>query len=594
MGYPPGQLPSVQNLHTILHGCTAFFWEKCLFLFSHFSFNHIDIDSTASLHSTSTMLVDTSTSAATRQAPRKKSKPRKKTAAMSVDHDAVIASTLLLGGAEKVRSPNFAPWEDLLLSKAWVSVSMDPSVGCNQKRDSFLRRVEEKFNLLYAAYEPSEDEGVKAVGGRTAAQLDNRFNKNIRTDIVLFNKYFTQIHIEKPSGVPFKHHVVLAMDRFMSIENRVFKFESCVPVLHKVPKYNPFLDDGVAPGDSDEENEEEGGVNRIRGVMGNNLVRPPGRKATKAAEALARRRKATGDKENDKAAPPPAAKDIIAHSFSSVAASLHSKAVFDKKKEMVKMYRENGMAEEATEMIAQMSALIRAEEEQMLASPPVGVAAMMMQMFSRAPAAPTPTTPALMTPIPCQQAARREGVAPPSSASMETEEDGEEENDNDVRSEEEDDPPEEEEESQWLLRGREHLRRRSAVSSLPPSSRLPPDEPDDEITVVPTQQQRGRVTPSPLTTVTTTLNVPTAEHNQGYCDATQWGSQDTSFTAALSAIAGGPPSGLTHGEDEDGVDGLLYDGPDSNPIIYGPDSQDDPPSRFKRDYYRRGRVFRRA
>jgi hypothetical protein len=214
------------------------------------------------------MLVATSTGAAIRQqAPNKqKSKPRKKTVVNQ--HNAVISSGLLVLAAEKVRSPNFAPWEDLLLSKAWISVSMDPSVGCIRRRNKFWKRVEDNFNLLYAAYEPTEDEGVKAVGGRTAAQLDNRFTKNIRTDIVLFNIYFAQIHFEKPSGVPFKHHVLLSMDRFMSIENRVFKFERCVPVLHKSPKYNPILGGSPGAGDSDEENEEEGVKESNKGCDG--------------------------------------------------------------------------------------------------------------------------------------------------------------------------------------------------------------------------------------------------------------------------------------------------------------------------------------
>jgi hypothetical protein len=39
---------------------------------------------------------------------------------------------------------------------------------------------------------------VKAVGGRNAAQLDNPFNKVIKVDIVVFNKYFLQIHTERP------------------------------------------------------------------------------------------------------------------------------------------------------------------------------------------------------------------------------------------------------------------------------------------------------------------------------------------------------------------------------------------------------------
>ncbi len=558
------------------------------------------------------MLVATSTGRQQQAPNKKKTKPRKKTTV--VDHNAVISSVLL--AAEKVRSPNFAPWEDLLLSKAWVSVSMDPSVGCNQKKESFWKRVEEKFNLLYDAYEPTEDEGVKAVGGRTAAQIDNRFTKNIRTDIVLFNKYFAQIHIEKPSGVPFKHHVYLAMDRFMSIENRVFKFESCVPVLHQVPKYNPILGAGGGSslgGDSDEENEEEG-VNRIRGVMGNNLVRPPGRKVTKAAEALARRRKATNMKQDVETMAVPAAKDIIAHSFSSVAASMHSRSVFDKKREMVKMYKENGMAEEAKAMMAEMAALIRAEQELIAKAgpPPTGaLSAMMMhqmhhQIFpGSTPVA--PTTPVLMTPrrpqdcsfpVPATRATPSVAVAPLPSA-METEEDDEEE-------EEEKFYEEEEKESQWLLAGREHLRvpRRSSVS-LPRASRLPPDEEedkegDDDVTVVPTQHvptqhgrvvQQGRVTPSPQTVMNNHAPAPGgAGEEQAECEeATQWGSQDTSFSAALSAIGGGPtatPSGY------DG-DGLLYDGPDSNPILYGPDSQDDHPSstRFKRNY-RRGGVYR--
>jgi hypothetical protein len=83
--------------------------------------------------------------------------------------------------SSKPRSPNFAPWEDLILCKAWVSVSLDPSVGCNQKRASFWRRIEVKFNLLYDAYDlDEEEEGVlKAVGGRNSSQLDNRFNKVI-------------------------------------------------------------------------------------------------------------------------------------------------------------------------------------------------------------------------------------------------------------------------------------------------------------------------------------------------------------------------------------------------------------------------------
>ncbi len=64
-------------------------------------------------------------------------------------------------------------------------------------------RIEQKLNRLYDVYEMDEEEdGVKAVGGRSVAQLDNRFNEVIKVNIVVFNKYFLQIHTERPSGVP--------------------------------------------------------------------------------------------------------------------------------------------------------------------------------------------------------------------------------------------------------------------------------------------------------------------------------------------------------------------------------------------------------
>jgi hypothetical protein len=158
----------------------------------------------------------------------------------------------------------------------------------------------------------------------------------------------------------------------------------------------------------------------------------------------------------------------------------------------------------------------------------------------------------------------------------------------------------------WLA-GNTFAARRGSVS-LPSASHLPPDEDaneDDEVVVVVPGSRvlhQGReVTPSPPTVLKNALAAGEEEEKEeekAYCDATQWGSQDTtSFAAALSAIAGDPTntsaSALTptghHG------DGLLYDGPDSNPISYGPDSQDeDPPSRFKRSDYRREGVYRRG
>ena len=46
---------------------------------------------------------------------------------------------------KKKRGPNWYSWEDLLVAKAWVSVSLDPSIGVGQKLKKFYTRVQQKF-----------------------------------------------------------------------------------------------------------------------------------------------------------------------------------------------------------------------------------------------------------------------------------------------------------------------------------------------------------------------------------------------------------------------------------------------------------------
>jgi hypothetical protein len=116
--------------------------------------------------------------------------------------------------AQKNRSPkNFLSWEDLLLCRAYVNVSQDPSVGCNQNLKAFWNRVAVKFNLLYydAYICDEETDGVKALGGRTAIQLNDRFSKAISVDLIIFNKYFRQIIIENPSGVPLVQYPLVGV-----------------------------------------------------------------------------------------------------------------------------------------------------------------------------------------------------------------------------------------------------------------------------------------------------------------------------------------------------------------------------------------------
>ncbi len=182
-------------------------------------------------------------------------------------------------------------------------------------------------------------EGVKAVGGRNAAQLDNRFNKVIKVDIVVFNKYVLQIHTEHPSGVPWiLHRGPLSCERYhLEIEGKPYKFEHCVETLHKVPKYNPLLIRQEVLSSDD----EAGGAdrNRVNSVMGGTLERPQGRKAAKADAAARRRSKKSDDDEAETEA---AAASRIADSFQSLTNSMVSGQEFDRMERAIKLLREQG------------------------------------------------------------------------------------------------------------------------------------------------------------------------------------------------------------------------------------------------------------
>ena len=88
-----------------------------------------------------------------------------------------------------------------------------------------------------------------------------------------------------PSGTPETEewYINEACIKYHSEVGKSFNWEYCVPILHKVAKFNPLMDD---PDD-----EEAGSTNKkktrnaVGVVMGSTLERPPGNKAAKAAKA---------------------------------------------------------------------------------------------------------------------------------------------------------------------------------------------------------------------------------------------------------------------------------------------------------------------
>ena len=79
--------------------------------------------------------------------------PDDEEALRSIAEGASVAVVPVGAAARKKRSPNWFPWEDLMVAKAWVNVSMDASIGCNQTVAKFWRRVQQKFMLQFLSYQ---------------------------------------------------------------------------------------------------------------------------------------------------------------------------------------------------------------------------------------------------------------------------------------------------------------------------------------------------------------------------------------------------------------------------------------------------------
>ena len=176
----------------------------------------------------------------------------------------------------------------MVAKEAWVSVSLDPTIlGVGQKLKKFYTRVQQKFMCLFDDYVlRPEDVGDKSHNGRTPPQIENRFQKVMKVEVVIFNKYFKEIRAEKPSGTPLSEYMRLACIRYNNREKDPFKFIHCEKTLQKVPKYNPMMNISEDPIDIDQNPVAN---QATEGIMGSNLARPQGRKSAKSDEAAKKR-----------------------------------------------------------------------------------------------------------------------------------------------------------------------------------------------------------------------------------------------------------------------------------------------------------------
>jgi hypothetical protein len=126
-------------------------------------------------------------------------------------------------------------WEDEALSTSYVNTSKDPVAGAYQKGPSYWEHIHRKWCVLHAAA-PLDLKVYPEV--RTVDQLYVRWKKHINKDMGVFMKYLSQVYIDMPTGTPEKEYIRVAAKRYKEALGKVFRFESCVPILVQLARFS--------------------------------------------------------------------------------------------------------------------------------------------------------------------------------------------------------------------------------------------------------------------------------------------------------------------------------------------------------------------
>jgi hypothetical protein len=149
------------------------------------------------------------------------------------------SKALMSGGAGATkRQANYSEDEDYLIACAYVNVSVDPIKGVGQKADTFWTRVLEWYVILSEKY--LADNGVE-VPVRNKDSIEQRWKKKISKSVQVWNKFYRQLKSAKRSGWNEDNYIEEAGNLFKEEVGKPFKYAKCVPILHKLPKFDPMI-----------------------------------------------------------------------------------------------------------------------------------------------------------------------------------------------------------------------------------------------------------------------------------------------------------------------------------------------------------------
>jgi hypothetical protein len=120
---------------------------------------------------------------------------------------------------------------------AWVSATDNPIVGCGQKSVTFWADIHARYSKLQ---ERSTSPETKFPRARN--QLNGRFLRHIHVNVNVFNRHYKKAAENIPSGnsTTVESFMKRAMEAYQQDQVRPFWFSLCVPILHKIPKFDPM------------------------------------------------------------------------------------------------------------------------------------------------------------------------------------------------------------------------------------------------------------------------------------------------------------------------------------------------------------------
>ena len=130
---------------------------------------------------------------------------------------------------DRRRTSNYTELEDVLITKAFVSVSKDPINGSQQRANIFWAKVHQKYKLMIAQQDKINQPEV-----RTMDSVKQRYTKTIARETGKFNKFYISIKNQNKSGWNEDNYVEEAERLYEEECNKPFNFLSCKCILSQV------------------------------------------------------------------------------------------------------------------------------------------------------------------------------------------------------------------------------------------------------------------------------------------------------------------------------------------------------------------------